>query len=58
MTTFDKYGLTYYSIMDAPDELLHKFFEAATREDSSTGYLGTTGTACTTMKTTKTSLDA
>jgi len=33
MTTFDKYGLTYYSIMDAPDEVLNKFFTDATREE-------------------------
>lgn len=33
MTTFDKYGLTYYSIMDAPDEVLNKFFEDVTRQE-------------------------
>ena len=33
MDTFAKYGLTFYSIMDAPDALLNKFFEDATREE-------------------------
>jgi len=33
MSAFDKYQLTYYSIMDAPDEVLNKFFEDATREE-------------------------
>ncbi len=33
MNTFDKYGLTYYSIMDASDEVLNKFFEDAIREE-------------------------
>ena len=33
MDTFAKYGLTFYSIMDAPDELLNKFFDNATREE-------------------------
>jgi len=33
MNTFEKYGFTFYSIMDAPDELLNKFFEDATREE-------------------------
>jgi hypothetical protein len=33
MTTFDKYGLTFYSIMDATDEVLNNFFNDATREE-------------------------
>ena len=33
MDTFNKYGLTFYGIMDAPDEILNKFFEDATRDE-------------------------
>ncbi len=33
MDTFVKYGLTFYSIMDAPDEVLNRFFEDATRDE-------------------------
>ena len=33
MDTFAKYGLTFYSIMDAPDEVLNWFFEDATRDE-------------------------
>jgi hypothetical protein len=33
MDTFNKYGLSYYSIMDASDEILDKFFEDATRDE-------------------------
>ncbi len=33
MNTFEKYGLTFYSIMDASDEILNGFFEDATREE-------------------------
>ena len=33
MDTFAKYRLTFYSIMDAPDEVLNSFFEDASREE-------------------------
>jgi len=33
MNTFIKNGLTFYSIMDASDEVLNKFFEEVTREE-------------------------
>ena len=33
MDTFTKYGLTFYSIMDATDEMLNRFFEDASREE-------------------------
>ncbi len=33
MNTFIKYGLTFYSIMDAPIEVLNKFFAEASREE-------------------------
>ena len=33
MNTFIKNGLTFYSIMDASDDVLNNFFEEATREE-------------------------